>query len=114
MNACVRLFLSGLAVAGLAACAKSPESIQPAYVSPVTYDGLSCPQLGEKQGRLATALATASNQQSQARSNDIAGILLLGLPVASLSGENIAPQIALYKGQQEAVRQVTLRKSCLS
>jgi len=86
-----------------AACAPTPESIQPAYISEVPYQSWSCQQLGEETQRLNAALATASHQQSTARSNDIAGVVLLGLPVASMSGQSIAPQIARYKGEQEAV-----------
>jgi hypothetical protein len=43
-------------------------------------------------------------QQNQTRSNDIAGIILIGLPISSMSGGNIAPEIARYKGKLEAVQ----------
>lgn len=105
-------FGAALATFGLAGCAQSPGSIQPAYVSEVPYQGWTCDQLGSEQAHLGTALATASAEQSSARSGDIAGWLLLGLPVSSLSGGNIAPQIALYKGQEEAVRRTLLLKQC--
>jgi hypothetical protein len=62
--------------------------------------------------RLNQALATASAQQSNARSNDTVGIILIGLPVGSMSGQSIAPQIALYKGQLEAVHRASIRNSC--
>jgi hypothetical protein len=79
------------------ACAPTPESIAPAYVSELPYRGYSCDQLGEEQARLNQALATASGQQNNARSNDVVGIILIGMPVGSMSGQSIAPQIALYK-----------------
>jgi hypothetical protein len=101
-----------LVIAALAGCAQSPDSIQPAYVSTIPYESWTCQQLGGEHLHLSTALATASVQQESARSGDVAGIILLGLPVSSMSGGNIAPQIALYKGQQEAVRQVLGRKAC--
>ena len=104
------LVLTGL----LAACAQSPEAIQPAYVSPVTYSDWSCPQIMEEQARLSGALATASQQQQQARSNDTAAVIFFGLPLASMSGANIAPQIARYKGEQEAVRLAGVTRSCYS
>jgi len=98
--------------AALCACAPTPESIQPAYVSDVPFQSWSCQQLGEETLRLNSALATASQQQSTARSNDIAGVILLGLPVASMSGQSIAPQIARYKGEQEAVHRAMRFKGC--
>lgn len=76
------------------------------------YQSWSCQQLGEETQRLNAALATASHQQSTARSNDIAGVILLGLPVASMSGQSIAPQIARYKGEQEAVNRAMRSKGC--
>jgi len=39
-------------------------------------------------------------------------VVLIGLPVASLSGDNIAPEIARLKGEQEAVQKAKLRQGC--
>lgn len=96
----------------IAGCAKSPESIAPAYVSEVPYSQWSCKQLGEEQQRLSSAYTVAAQQQEKARGNDIAGVIILGLPVSSLSGDNIAPQIAELKGEQEAVRKAMILKNC--
>lgn len=76
------------------------------------YKGWTCEQLAEEQAHLNSAMATASTQQNSARSSDVAGIIFLGLPMGSMSGQSIAPQIALYKGQLEAVRRVALRNNC--
>jgi hypothetical protein len=48
------------------------------------------------------------------RSNDVAGWIFIGLPVGSMSGGNVAPEIANFKGQIEAVQQAMIRKSCSS
>ena len=98
----------------MAGCAKNPESIAPAYVSPMIYQNWSCAQLAAEHERLNAALATASDQQRKARTNDIVGVALIGLPVSSLSGDNIASQIARLKGEKEAVRKVMIRKNCAS
>ena len=95
-----------------AGCAKSPESISPAYVSEMHYRDWTCEQLAEERSHLAAALTTASAQQEQARSNDIAGVILLGLPVASLSGDNIAPEIARLKGERDAVDRASRLSDC--
>lgn len=109
-----RVTLPALAVgvALIGACAPSPESIQPAYVSETPYRGGTCDQLGEELAKLDQALAVASQQQNTARTNDTVGIILIGLPVGSMSGQSIAPQIAMYKGQHEAVRKASIRNSC--
>lgn len=96
----------------VAGCAKSPDSIAPAYVSAVTYKSWSCRDLADELSRLSSALATASTQQENARTNDTVGVLLIGLPVSSLSGDNIAPQIADLKGRIEAVHEASVERHC--
>ena len=98
--------------AALVGCAATPESIAPAYVSEMSYMGYKCGMLGEEQTRLVRALSTASDAQRIARSNDIAGVILIGLPVSSLSGSNQAAQIARLKGELEALQKTGIRKSC--
>ena len=95
-----------------AACAPTPESIAPAYVSELSFRTYTCEQLGEEQARLNQALATASAQQSTARTNDIMGLILIKLPIGSLSGQSVAPQISFYKGQLEAVHRASISNSC--
>lgn len=98
--------------AALGACAKSPESISPSYVSEVSYQAWSCQQLSDETLRLSSAYASAAQQQEKARTNDVVGVILIGLPVSSLSGDNIAPEIARLKGEQEAVRKAMVLKNC--
>ena len=106
------IVFAALSAAVLASCAKSPESISPAYVSEVGYQSWSCQQLAEESGRLTSAYAVAAQQQEKARSNDIAGVILIGIPVSSMSGDNIAPEVARLKGEQEAVRKASIIKKC--
>ena len=96
----------------LAACAQKPESIQPSYISPVTYEAWTCPQLAQESARVEAALATASKQQTDARTHDTVGVLLLGVPTGSMSGEAIAPEIARLKGTKGAIQQSMTLKNC--
>lgn len=107
-------YLGVIATLGLSACAVAPESIAPAYVSEVQYQGFTCKQLGEESGRLDAAYSTAAAQQDKARTDDTVGVILIGLPVSSMSGANVAPQIANIKGQQQAVQQAMIQKNCTS
>lgn len=108
----MRIVMVIAAAACATACAKSPESISAAYVSEVGYQSWTCAQLGEEAGGLSAALSRASQQQEQARTNDAVGVLLIGLPVSSMSGDNIAPEIARLKGETEAVRRASITKRC--
>jgi hypothetical protein len=108
-----KLVVAGAASAlFLSACAAPPESIAPAYVSPVPYQNYSCKQLGEESQRLDSAYATAAAEQTKARNDDTLGVILIGLPVSSMSGENVAPQVAQIKGQQQTVQQMMITKNC--
>ena len=110
MRKSILIGIAGLLV--LAGCAKAPESIGPAYVSEVPYEAYTCKQLATENQRLQEAYAVAAQQQNNARSGDVAGVILLGLPVSSMSGDNIAPQIANLKGRMVAVQKVMIEKNC--
>jgi hypothetical protein len=102
-----------VAVAAVAqGCAKSPETIEASYISDVGYRNWSCDQLVGEEQRLGAALASASQKQRDARSNDTVGVIFLGLPVASLSGDNVAPDIARLKGESKAVSSAMQAKRC--
>ena len=96
----------------LAGCAEAPSAIAPQYVSSVPYLDMTCRQLGDERLRLADRLVAASEQQDNARTDDTIGVLLIGLPTASMSGGDVAPQIALLKGEAQAVRQAEYRNNC--
>lgn len=68
--------------------------------------------MGEESQRLSAALANASKLQENARTGDTVGVLLLGLPTASMSGQNVAPEVARLKGEAEAVRKASIGKRC--
>ena len=101
---------AGLLAVSLAACATAPEDIAPAYVSNMQYQAWTCEQMAAESGRLASA--SYSTQLSKARSNVSVGVILLGLPVSSLSGSNVAPEIARLKGEQVAMQQAQALKNC--
>ncbi len=108
----VKAGLLMVALGLLGACAQAPEDIAPAYVSQSRFKAWTCEQLVQEQGQLASALTTSSAQQQQARDSDIAGIILLGIPVGSLSGGNVSAQIARLKGERDAVERALSLNDC--
>lgn len=107
---CLIILIFLLAI--ISGCAAKPESISPQYISHMTYKDWTCEQLGQEQNRIVNALSTACEAQYQARSNDIAGVILIGLPVSSLSGSNQAAQISRLKGELQAIQQTGTLKNC--
>ena len=96
--------------AALARRRRAPNRCTNHAICPGGIGKAACQPTGDQH--LAEALATASVQQKNAHANDTAGVILLGLPLASMSGENIAPQIAALKGEQEAVGQAMQFGNC--
>jgi hypothetical protein len=111
MSAKKSAFAGAVALA-LSACAASPEDIPPAYVSDATYADWTCEQLAKENMQLSAALANASQQQEDARTNDTVGVIFLGLPIGSMTGDNVAPEVARLKGHTNAVQQAMIRKDC--
>ena len=57
-------------------------------------------------------LGQVTRQQHSARSTDTIGVILLGLPVSSLSGGNVSDQVARRKGEQETLQRALILKKC--
>lgn len=108
-----KTILGAICLITVAGCAAKPETIQASYISPTTFAEFNCSQLRAEAARVDNALVTASAQQTKARSNDTAGVILLGLPVSSLSGENVAPQIADLKGRKNVLHQTQIQRGCI-
>jgi hypothetical protein len=108
----MRYAFAGFLALVIGGCAMSPENIQSAYVSALAYQDLTCPQLKREAARMQQALAVTSQKQQQARDNDVSGVILIGVPMASFWGEDIAPQIAALKGHIEAIDRAWLEKNC--
>lgn len=106
--------VKALAIVALmaAGCAKTPDTINPSYISPNQYASYDCKMLALEEERLQTALDTASKEQTNAHSQDVAGVILLGMPVSTLSGANIAPEVARLKGELQAAQRMGIQKKC--
>jgi len=72
------------------ACATNPDIIDPIYVSPSTFEHLTCRQIGEEQKRITRE--EAANMQG-GKATD-------------------AEQVGLLKGAMEALEQVSIEKDC--
>lgn len=106
------LLPAALAAISLGACAKAPESIAPSYVSEIPYQSYTCTQLGQERARLEQAYATTAKAQNDARTGDAWGVFLIGMPTSSLSGGNVAAEVASLKGQMTAVDKTIITKNC--
>jgi hypothetical protein len=102
-----------MSVALIVGCAASPEDIKPQHVSDVQYRDWTCEQLSAERQRIVADLSTASARQEETSSGDVFGVFLLGLPLGSITGEDLEPQIAQLKGERDAIDRVAKLNDCV-
>lgn len=107
-----RIFLSAMGVLALAGCATAPENITSSYVSPMLYRNWTCEQMAEEGHRLIAAYQTVAVKQNQAVMGDAFGVIMIGLPISSMTGNNVAPEVAKVKGEHEALMLAAREKGC--
>ena len=82
----------------IAACAKGPDSIAPVSMGNA-YAGIACQQARSDLIAERQTLDALSAKQKGAVAGDAIGVFLIGVPVSSLSGGNVAGSIAASKGK---------------
>jgi hypothetical protein len=96
------LILSTLSL--MAACAQSPDAIAPVSMTGA-FDGLSCASAQAALNNERQSLAALDARQRGAVAGDAVGVLLIGVPVASLTGSDKAGLIGASKGKILALEQ---------
>ena len=102
--------------AAVAACSKNPEEIAPAPISPTLYKHLSCKELEWDLDQATDRAERANVVQRKDAENDnarVAGSFLVGgwLLFFNNANEN-ATDVALFKGQVEAISTAGREKGC--
>ena len=101
----------------IASCAKDADQVGAIYVSPITYESYTCPQLAEEAQRISSRAAQAAGVQEQKATNDKVamgvGLVIFWPALFFTKGndENTA-ELARLKGQIDAVEQASIKKKC--
>ncbi|MBX3480799.1 MAG: hypothetical protein KF842_10380 [Caulobacter sp.] len=105
-----------LAVAGLllAGCATSAAKVQPISISPLLYANKSCDELALQFAQTDKDLQVQSLRQNKTRRADKVGVLLLGLPLSSMTGHGAEGEVAQLKGEKIAIEKAQAAKGCPS
>ena len=111
------IFGAVLAALFMAGCASKSGDIAPSYVSPMTYQSYTCPQLAAEAQRVSAAAAMAAGQQdSQATKDAVAttvGVIVFWPTLFLIGGDKQnAAQLAQLKGQMDAIEQTSIQKQC--
>jgi hypothetical protein len=110
-------FAAAIAVVVLAGCAKDANQVGATYVSPITYQTYTCPQLAEEAQRVSARAAEASGVQDQKSTNDKVamgvGLIIFWPALLFTKGndENTA-ELARLKGSMDAIEQASIQKHC--
>jgi hypothetical protein len=101
-----------IGVLALAGCAKQPEAVAAAEIDAAPYARYSCSTLRQKEAEGQAAVESLSSQQKAAADNDALGVFLLGLPLASMSGNDPEAKLSIAKGQLHAIKTAKAKKGC--
>ena len=101
----------------LSGCANDPKNISASYVSPIQYEGYTCPQIREEAARLSSKAAEITGvQQSKANGDAVAmgvGLVLFWPSLFFIKGDgSTATEVAHLKGQMDALEQASIKRKC--
>lgn len=99
---------------GVAGCAASPDSIKPASISTAQYAYLNCEQLATFKVTLTNTYQKVADEEDTARNMDAATLLTLGIPIGSMTHENVPYQIWDLKGRIVAVEKLQAQHNCFA
>ncbi|MEL6609299.1 MAG: hypothetical protein AAFO93_10355 [Pseudomonadota bacterium] len=105
--------LALFAVVTVAACAKQPDQIAAVPVAGDPYSRLGCKALASEHLKISQELEAASAAQKAAANGDAWGVVLLGLPLSSMTGGDKETLIAIAKGRLNEIRRVQVEKGCV-
>ncbi|MEX0751602.1 MAG: hypothetical protein WD073_01575 [Xanthobacteraceae bacterium] len=113
-----RTFIAAAIVAvAISACAKRADQISAAYISPLTFQHLTCPQIAEEAQRISSRAAIITGTQDEKATRDAVAMgvgLIVFWPALFFVGGNDqqTAELARLRGEMEALEQVSLRKNC--
>ncbi|WP_171126017.1 MULTISPECIES: hypothetical protein [unclassified Ruegeria] len=86
----------------ISACAEQPSSIVPVAMGDV-YANVPCNKARELYQKETAKVPGLIAGQKQAVTGDAVGVFLIGVPVSSLSGDDLEGEIAVTKGKIAAL-----------
>lgn len=101
-----------LLLATISACAKDPDNIAAVRMEDTTYSGLNCQQLQQEELQQWQKFKSLCAAQENAQTGDALGVLLLGLPVSTMTGGDKETDIAVCKGRLDAIDRQQAAKRC--
>ena len=101
----------------LAGCADKAANIQPSYISPLMYKDYECDTLNQEYNRLIMHGQSVNKQQDRIANNytgAVAASLLFWPTLFLIDNDDMREQVALIKGQLNAIQESAIQKGCMS
>lgn len=89
-------------LASVAACAKGPDAIAPVSMHGA-FAAVPCTDARAQLMQERQTLAALEAKQRSAAAGDAVGVFLIGVPVSSLTGNDVSGQIGATKGKVVAL-----------
>lgn len=97
-------------------CAKNPERLGSAYVSPIQYHAYDCDQIIAEKTRVERRVGELTGKQAKASRNDKVamgvGLVLFWPALFFLAGGDHAEELKRLKGEYEALEVAWIEKKC--
>lgn len=109
----------GIVVCGslLSACATAPDKVAGTYVSPMLYSTYDCSQIQMELHRVSYQVASMAAGQAQDRRRDAVawgvGMFIAWPALVFLAEGDHKDELALYKGQYDALSEAAIQKKCM-
>jgi hypothetical protein len=105
-----------LAATTISSCAKSPENILSAYISPLQYSAYSCEQLRMEIRSTSRELNQVIDAQDETASEDAIamgiGVIVFLPALLFINGTDLEDEVARLKGEYNAIEDVAIQKEC--
>ena len=100
----------------LSACAADPDTVAPAYVSPMAFDAYDCRALRAEAVRLSDRIAQVTGQQEAAAAADATNAVIAAVTfwpaLLWIGSGDVSPELARLRGEAEALQAAAVRKGC--
>ena len=111
------IIISGMAAIALAGCASRASDVSASYVSPLAYQGSTCPQLAAEAQRISSRAAQLSGAQDSKASRDAVtttvAVVVFWPAAFFVGGDNAqTAELARMKGEMEAIERASIDKKC--
>lgn len=108
----MRFWISALLPLVLSACAPEPGSIKAIPQDNSAFMKMACPDLFTAYQGAQVEMDGLYTAQSGKRTTDTAGVILIGLPLGSMTSDNLETKIGVIKGRLDAIQQASVEKKC--